>query len=190
MQELKSFQETRDIPVIIISIIDEQSLGFSMGAVGYMVKPIDKGQLTCILNKLELATKTADTMPRILIIDDRIEDLKLMEAVLRNEGFDVLEALNGAEGLAKAIEENPDLIILDLLMPDISGFDVVKSLREHPETQNIPIIICTVKELTAEDRDILNNRVKSIVQKGEDAKARLLDAVRRIEDFQGGGRWG
>ena len=184
MQELKSYQDTCDIPVVIISIIDDQSFGFSMGAVGYLVKPIDKDQLTCILNKLELAMKVDDTPPRILIIDDRTEDLKLMEAVLRNEGFDFLEASGGAEGLAKALEEHPDLIILDLLMPDINGFDVVKSLQEHPETQNIPIIICTVKELTVEDRKILNNKVKSIVQKGEDAKARLLAAVRRIEEFQ------
>ena len=68
-------------------------------------------------------------------------------------------------------------------MPGMSGFDVVKSLREHPETRNIPIIICTVKELTAEDRETLNSKVKSIVQKGEDAKARLLEAVRKIEQF-------
>jgi len=187
MQELKSCQGMRDIPVIIISVIDEKSVGFSMGAMGYLVKPIDKDQLSCTLNKLEFTTKSEDATPRILIIDDRTEDLKLMAAILHNEGFDVLEASDGAEGIAKAIEEHPDLIILDLLMPDINGFDVLKSLQKHPETRNIPIIICTVKELTDEDREKLNNKVKSIVQKGEDAKTRLLEAVRKIEQFQGTG---
>ena len=103
--------------------------------------------------------------------------------MLQNEGFDVLIAAGGAEGIARAIKEHPNLIILDLLMPGISGFDVVRSLQEHPEARNIPIIICTVKELTAVDREILNNAVKSIVPKGEDAKTRLLEAVRKIERF-------
>jgi len=183
MQELKSCQGMRDIPVIIISIIDDQSLGFSMGAVGYLVKPIGKDQLTYILNKLEFAAKSRDATPRILIIDDSTEDLKLMATILRGEGFDVIGASEGAEGVAKAIEEHPDLIVLDLLMPGINGFDVVKSLQEHSATRNIPIIICTVKELTVEEKKRLNSKVKSIVQKGKDARVRLLEAVRTIEQF-------
>jgi len=183
MQELKSFENTYSIPVIIISVVDDQSFGFSMGAVGYLVKPIDKDQLLHTLEKIELAAKVEDTAPRILIIDDRPEDLKLMKAILRGEGYSILEASDGAEGVAKAIEERPDLLILDLLMPGMSGFDVIKSLQEHAEARDIPIIICTVKELTAEDREMLNSKVKSIVQKGEDAKAHLLEAVRKIERF-------
>ena len=183
MQELKNYQDTRDIPVIIISVVDNQSLGFSMGAVGYFVKPADKEQLVHTLDKLELAAKVEDATPRILVIDDNPKDLKLMGTILRSEGYDVLAASNGATGVAKAMEEHPDLIIVDLLMPGMSGFDVVKSLQEHPNARDIPIIICTVKELTPEDRKALNSKVKSIVQKGEDAKAHLLEAVRRMERF-------
>ena len=183
MQELKSFRDTRDIPVIIISVVDDQSFGFSMGAVGYLVKPIDKDQLAHTLEKLESAAKAEDTTSCVLVIDDNSGDLRLIEAILRNEGFRVLEASDSAEGLAKAVEEHPDLIVLDLLMPGMSGFDVIKSLREHPTAHDIPIIICTMKELTAEDRELLNSKVKSIVQKGEDAKTHLLEAVRKIERF-------
>ena len=183
MQELKSFQDTRDIPVVIISVVDDKSLGFSMGAVGYLVKPLDKDQLAHVLENLELVTKVEDTAARVLVIDDRMEDLRLMETLLNSEGYDVLLASNGTEGIAKAINKHPDLIILDLLMPDVSGFDVVKSLQGHPEARNIPIVICTVKELTAEDREILNSEVKSIVQKDENAKTCLLEAVRKIERF-------
>lgn len=184
MQELKSLKDTRDIPVIIVSVVDDQNLGFSMGAAGYLVKPIDKEQLMHVLDKLECAAKTAGARPRILIIDDNPEDLRLMKAMLQGEGYDFLEASDGTLGVSRAIEEHPDLIILDLLMPGVNGFDVVRSLQEHPDARNIPIIVCTMKELTNEDREILNNKVKSIVQKGEDARTHLLEAVRRIEQFQ------
>jgi CheY-like chemotaxis protein len=183
MQDLKGIRATSDIPIIIISVVDDQSLGFSMGAVGYLVKPIDKQQLVYTLKKVELEGKAEDALPSVLIIDDSPEDLRMMEIMLSSEGFGVLKASDGAEGIAKATEEHPDLIVLDLLMPGMSGFDVVKALQEQPETRNIPIIICTVKELTAEDRETLNSKVKSIVQKGEDAKAHLLEAVRKMERF-------
>lgn len=184
MQELKEFEDTCNIPVIIISIVDNQSLGFSMGAVGYLTKPIEKEDFKNILNQLELATKVDKLVPRVLIVDDKPEDLKLMESILQNEGFDVLKASGGEEGITKAVMEHPDLIVLDLLMPSVSGFDVVQSLQKQAEVRSIPVIICTMKDLTAEDLQRLNSKVQSIVQKGEDAKTHLLEAVRNIEQFQ------
>lgn len=184
MQELKSFPDTCDIPIIIISIIDNQSLGFSMGALGYLVKPIEKNQLIGILNNLELVSNSRKTSPKILVIDDKEEDIKLVESILRNEGFNILKAEDGAKGFFMAIEERPDLIILDLLMPGMSGFDVMTALQDHPEAKKIPVIISTIKDLTQEDRERLNNKVRSIVQKGEDARTRLLEAIKNIETIQ------
>ena len=184
MQELKSFDDTRDIPVIIVSIIDDQSLGFSMGAVGYLVKPLDKDQLLNILDKIELASKQK---PKVLIIDDNAEDARLIESILISENLDVLKAYDGIDGIKQVVDKKPDLIILDLLMPGMSGFDVVMSLQENPEASGIPIIISTMKELTSEDRERLNSKVKSIVQKGEDAIAHLLEAIGNIEKFQKAG---
>jgi len=184
LQELKSLPETQNIPVVIISIVDDQHLGFNMGAVGYLVKPMDRMQLINIMDKLELSSKAENQRVRILVIDDRTEDLNLTEAILVNEGYDVLKAFDGTEGVSKAIDEFPDLIILDLIMPGMSGFDVVKTLQEHPQARDIPIVICTVKDLNTEELKTLNNGVESIVKKGEDAKYHLLGAVRKIEQFQ------
>jgi len=184
MQELRNLPDTRDIPIIIVSIIDDQDLGFSMGAVGYLIKPLDREQLLNILDKIELASKQK---PKVLIIDDNTEDSRLIESILVNEGFGVLKAYDGVDGIDQTVKEKPDLIILDLLMPGVSGFDVVKSLQEHPEARTIPIIISTMKELTPEDREQLNSKVKSIVQKGEDAKIHLLEAIRNIERFRKAG---
>ncbi len=135
LQELKSYSDTCDIPIIIISIIDNQSLGFSMGALGYLVKPIDKDQLISMLSNLELASSSKNIAPKILVIDDKEEDLKLVESILRNEGFNILKAEDGAKGFFMAIEERPDLIILDLLMPGMSGFDVMTALQDHPKAK-------------------------------------------------------
>jgi signal transduction histidine kinase/CheY-like chemotaxis protein/HAMP domain-containing protein len=187
MQELKNFPETQDIPVIIVSIVDDQNFGFSMGAVGYLVKPIDKDQLISILDKLEISLQPQNNKPNILIIDDNHDDIKLMESILSSEGFGVLNADNGSDGIKKAIKAKPDLIILDLIMPKVSGFDVIKSLQDHPEARKIPIIISSIKELTAEDRERLNSKVKSIVQKGEDAKTHILEAIKQIEAFHKAG---
>ncbi|HGJ63922.1 TPA: response regulator, partial [bacterium] len=184
MQELKGYPETKDIPIIIISIVDDQGFGFSMGAIGYLVKPIDKDQLTSILNKLEIKTQQKNGNPVILIIDDNYEDIRLMESILSNEGYIVLHSDNGNDGIKKAIDVKPDLIILDLIMPNVNGFDVVKALKEHFGTKNIPIIISSMKELDAEDRQRLNSKVLSIINKGGDIRTSILEEIRRIEIYQ------
>ena len=184
LQELKNLAETENIPVIIISIVDEYDIGFSLGAVGYLVKPIDKKQLLHTLAELDLPPKENGAPLRILVIDDRPEDIKLIETVLSNEGFEVLEALGGLEGVDKTINEKPDLIILDLIMPDMSGFDVVDQIRENDEAMEIPIIVCSAKDITSEEREMLNGKIQSVVRKGDIAKSELLTAIKRIEKFQ------
>lgn len=185
MQELKTTKETSHIPVIIVSIVDDQNLGFSMGAAGYLIKPIDKEQLINTLDKLDLVSNNIELKKlKVLVIDDNEEDLRLMTSILISEGFEVITAKNGSEGVYKAIEEYPDVIILDLIMPGMSGFDVVKALQEHKDAKKIPIIISTMKDLTKEDRERLNSKVKSIITKGEDARVNLLEAIHSLEQLQ------
>jgi signal transduction histidine kinase/DNA-binding response OmpR family regulator len=180
LQELKNFSETKNIPVIIVSIVDEYDIGFSLGAVGYLVKPVDRKQLLQTLAELDLHGAPL----KILVIDDQLEDVKLIETILSGEGFEVLEALSGAEGVDKAIKEKPDLIILDLIMPGMSGFDVVDRIRESAEAMEIPIIICSSKDISSEEREMLNGKIQSVVRKGDVAKSELLATIRRIEKIQ------
>jgi len=180
LQELKADPQTRAIPVIICSILDERGQGFSLGAAEYLVKPFTEEEL------LE-AIQRADGRPRplkVLVIDDSEGDRQLIRRVLENAGgYHVLEAANGPEGVALARRERPDLVILDLMMPEMDGFAVVEALREDPSTRSLPILVLTAKALTEEDRRRLNGRIERLLQKaGADPEALLaeiLEVVRR-----------
>ncbi|MBO9360615.1 MAG: response regulator [Thermoflexus sp.] len=180
LQELKADPQTRAIPVIICSILNERGRGFSLGAAEYLVKPFTEEEL------LE-AIQRADGRPRplkVLVIDDSEGDRQLIRRVLENAGgYHVLEAANGPEGVALARRERPDLVILDLMMPEMDGFAVVEALREDPSTRSLPILVLTAKALTEEDRRRLNGRIERLLQKaGADPEALLaeiLEVVRR-----------
>ncbi|WP_448593340.1 response regulator [Thermoflexus hugenholtzii] len=181
LQELKADPQTRAIPVIICSILDERGRGFSLGAAEYLVKPFTEEEL------LE-AIQRVDGRPRplkVLVIDDSEADRQLIRRVLENAGgYHVLEAANGPEGVALARRERPDLVILDLMMPEMDGFAVVEALREDPSTRSLPILVLTAKALTEEDRRRLNGRIERLLQKaGADPEALLaeiLEVVRRV----------
>jgi signal transduction histidine kinase/CheY-like chemotaxis protein len=186
LQELKADPQTRAIPVIICSILDERGQGFSLGAAEYLVKPFTEEEL------LE-AIQRVDGRPRplkVLVIDDSEGDRQLIRRVLENAGgYHVLEAANGPEGVALARRERPDLVILDLMMPEMDGFAVVEALREDPSTRSLPILVLTAKALTEEDRRRLNGRIERLLQKaGADPEALLaeiLEVVRRARHPSG-----
>ncbi len=186
LQELKADPQTRAIPVIICSILDERGQGFSLGAAEYLVKPFTEEEL------LE-AIQRVDGRPRplkVLVIDDSEGDRQLIRRVLESAGgYHILEAANGPEGVALARRERPDLVILDLMMPEMDGFAVVEALREDPSTRSLPILVLTAKALTEEDRRRLNGRIERLLQKaGADPEALLaeiLEVVRRARHPSG-----
>ncbi len=181
LQKLKQFPETKDIPVLIVSIIDNRELGFSLGATDYFTKPIDRKALLESFKKLSLTTKIRRKPVNILVIDDDPKILQLIAAILETEGFGVLKARVAEEGINLAIEVQPDLILLDLLMPDISGFEALERLKLHPTAKNIPVIIFTARTLTEEDRNRLNTRIRGIIQKGSSLRESLLAEIRKFE---------
>ncbi|MBI3812752.1 MAG: response regulator [Nitrospirae bacterium] len=181
LQRLKQMPETKDIPVLIVSIIENRELGFSLGATDYFTKPIDRKALLESFKKLSLTTKIRRKPVNILVIDDDPKILQLISAILETEGFGVLKAREAGEGINLAIEVQPDLILLDLLMPDVSGFEALERLKLHPTAKNIPVIIFTARTLTEEDRTRLNTRIRGVIQKGKSLRESLLAEIRKFE---------
>jgi len=170
--------ETSNIPVIVISMLDETEVGFSLGVVDYFVKPVEKNTLIIALNNLKKALGIA--RPKVLVVDDEPEAVELVASMIEPAGFEIIHAYGGEEGIKKSFSEHPDVLILDLVMPDVSGFDVVSRLKMYPETRNIPTIICTSKDPTSEDILRLKSNVISIMHKGEFAREQLINEIKRV----------
>ena len=179
LREMKTKPNLQSIPVIIVSVTEERQLAFGLGAVDHLVKPIDRETLLASLQSLKLPSR--DGSPRILVVDDDPQTVRLLSTVLTNDGYEVLKVYGGSEAIETAISQSPDLIILDMMMPQVDGFQVVRHLTGDPRTCDIPIIICTALDLTDEDRDRLNGQIQSVIQKTGNVKEELLAAIKRIE---------
>lgn len=181
LQEIKSDQETKEIPVIISSVADNKELGFALGASDYLVKPIDKITILKKLEELSFSTKKGRMPVNILCIDDHPEILEFLSSTLEAEGFNVITAQSGKEGIEKSVLYKPDLIILDLMIPDIDGFEITQIIKNNPSTKDIPILILTAKDLTVEDKLRLAGKIENYIQKSHFTKEHLLMHIRDLE---------
>ncbi|HUI10443.1 MAG TPA: response regulator [Bacteroidota bacterium] len=182
LKELKRHPLCKHIPVIIVSIIDEKSLGFSLGAVEYFVKPVNRDELVQALDRVHILPRHAGDKASVLIIDDDRAATDLIQVMLENEGFSVLKAFQGKEGVEVATRERPDLIILDLIMPETSGFNVAYQLKQIPATRGIPIIILTSMEIDEETHAQLGAYVAGLMSKSAFTKKDLLREIGNIEN--------
>lgn len=180
LTQLKADQATASIPVVVVSIVDEPGRGFSLGAADYLLKPVDREVLARVIQRVVRNNARDQRGRSVLVIDDDPVILELMEAVLRPEGFEVLKAKDGRHGLQIARERNPDLVVLDLLMPDMNGFEVADEMHGCPETASIPIVVLTNKSLSREEKDRLNGRIIAIRQKGEFHREDFVAQVRSL----------
>ena len=178
LKYLKYDSETSIIPVIVVSMLDEAEVGFSLGVVDYFVKPVEKRTLIAALNTLK--ESLGIDMPKVLVVDDDPDSVELVASMIAPVGFEVIRAYGGEEGINKSFSEHPDVLILDLMMPDVSGFDVVSRLKSDPETSNIPIIICTSRDPTSEDIIRLRGDVISVMCKGEFAREELINEIKKV----------
>lgn len=180
LQELKADPRTKEIPVIICSMIDDHQLGLSLGAIGHITKPIRKTELLEVLNRCR--ERHGEGKPFVVqVVDDDPNAVDLVAAILEPEGFGVLKAYGGEEAVTVALEYKPDLLVLDLMMPKVSGFDVIQALNESESGSDIPIIVLTAKELTADDRHKLNNYIERVMQKAKFKREDLIKEIRKIE---------
>jgi CheY-like chemotaxis protein len=176
---LKQLPALRRVPVVIISGVADLTKGFALGAAAVLQKPITRQMLYESLVDLGLFPFTPSEKLTILVVDDDREAVELIAVRVLGIASTVLRAYGGREAIELARQELPDVIVLDLMMPDVDGFDVVAALNEHHETARIPIVVVTAKEITAEDRSKLHGHVTRIIEKGGFDPVRFIAEVRR-----------
>jgi signal transduction histidine kinase/CheY-like chemotaxis protein len=175
LAELKADPVLQSVPVILYTIVEEQKLGMHLGANAYLVKPIDETQLRTTVNQLVAHDAT------ILVVDDDPNVLEIVHQQLTQmNGFRVITANGGQAGLDAIAAHRPDLIVLDLMMPDVDGFAVLTVLDRDPKTRGIPVIVLTAKDLTRAERDYLNERVQSFLSKGATPAEELLGRIHAL----------
>ena len=179
LRRLKADPKLRDIPVMVATVVDERNVAMSLGAVDYFLKPVRPDALLARLATYTFTTKVKQRNVRVLVIDDEQSARDLVAGSLRPEGFEVITAASGDEGLALAVAQPPDLVICDLVMPDMDGFEVVSRLSASEMPKDVPILILTGQTLTDADRDRLNGKVMEVMQKGDDFRPALSRWLRR-----------
>jgi signal transduction histidine kinase/CheY-like chemotaxis protein len=183
LKRLKGNRATNGIPTILVTIVDNPELGEALGANGYFVKPVDAKELVKRLATFDLKNKVGSRQSRILVVDDEAANRDWLKHVLEPAGFKVILARGGREGIELARSRKPDLVMLDLVMPDVDGFEVVEALGKNEATKAIPIMILTAKHLTQADVAQLTGHVATIVERGSigdvDLLAKLVAALNR-----------
>jgi CheY-like chemotaxis protein len=173
---LKSAPDLADIPVVMLTIMDDKNMGFALGAADYLTKPINRDRLGTVLDKYR---REAPTRP-VLLVEDDLVTRQMMRRALEKEGWAVCEAENGRVALERVAEQRPELILLDLMMPEMDGFEFVAALRTRADWRDIPIVVITAKDITVEDRLRLNGYVEKVLQKGLYNRGELLAEVRSL----------
>jgi PAS domain S-box-containing protein len=180
LQLLKSDPETAPIPVVMVTISSDRAKAFSLGAIEHLVKPVGRDDLLDALTRRRFTARARTEKVTVLAIDDDATHLDLVRATLEPHGFTVRTETSGERGLDAALAEPPDLILLDLVMPDLSGVEVVSRLRAEERTRGVPILLVTGQELTARERQRLNRDVTAVIAKGAGSTGDLLQEVSRV----------
>ena len=173
---LRQNPELADIPVIMVSIVDEHRRGIALGAAGYLTKPIDRERLHRLIRRFQAPTPPT----RVLMVEDDALQRERMLGWLERPQWIVREAANGREALNVLRKEKPDVILLDLMMPEMDGFEVVAALQKNADWQEIPVIVITSLDLNAKDRERLNSGVQSVLVKEKFRPEDLVERIRRL----------
>jgi CheY-like chemotaxis protein/HAMP domain-containing protein len=181
LQGLKRNPETKEIPVIIVSISEDRATGFALGAIGYVTKPVSK---TLLISEIQKIGKPGTNS--IMIVDDNDLDRQQISRIIEEEGLRPVVAEDGAICLELIKKQVPDILVLDLMMPEPDGFAVLERIRGNPETRDLPVIVVTAKDLTEEDRNKLRGNVAAVLEKTAAKSETLLAEIKRIlRDLEG-----
>ena len=174
LRTLKADGELMRIPVIMLSMVDDKGMGYSLGAAEYLTKPVDRSRLLPLLEKYTQQGSTGD----ILVVEDSAEDRRMLCRMLEGEGWSVVSAENGEQALAAVAESRPAVIMLDLMMPVMDGFQFLHKLRAHEEWLYIPVVVLTAMELDGQELAELSGHVEAVIRKVDMTPDRVLEHVR------------
>jgi CheY-like chemotaxis protein len=178
LSALKADPATAGIPVIMLTVVDEKQIGFALGAADYFTKPIDWSRMTASLQKYRSTTKHQV----VLVVEDDAPTREMLQRTLVKENWEVVEAENGRVALEKLSGLVPALILLDLMMPEMDGFEFMDELRKRPECRQVPVVVITAKDITEQDRKRLNGQVARVMQKASLQMDDLVREVRALSD--------
>jgi signal transduction histidine kinase/CheY-like chemotaxis protein len=178
LRALKADPITASIPVVMVSMLDDRDIGHALGASDYLTKPFDRQKLVTTLRRY----RRDGTQRPVLVVEDDTPTREVIKRALERDGWSVSEADNGRRGLLSVARQVPDLIVLDLMMPEMDGFEFVAELRKSESGRRIPVVVVTAKEITEEDRRRLNGQVRRVLHKGSFSREELSSELRRALD--------
>lgn len=181
LTKLKADPELAEIPVIIISIMDEKNLGYSLGASDYLIKPVEPAQLARVLEK----NRSRLVSGPVLVVDDDADTREMLRRMLEKLNTNIVEAENGVVALEQLEVHRPALVLLDLMMPEMDGFEFLEALSLRSEYRDLPIVVLTSKTLTNADRERLSGQVEGVMEKGSVSTDELLAYLqRKLDDLR------
>jgi len=175
LQRLKSDPEVGRIPVVIVSMLEGGDIGRVLGAADVLAKPVDRERLAAVVRRYRGTRQPAPA----LVIEDDPASREVLRRTLEHDGWQVSEASNGREGLRVLEQELPDLILLDLMMPEMDGFAFVEALRANPAWAAVPVLVVTARDLSSDEQQRLEGRVRQILRKGAHSREELVREIRR-----------
>ncbi len=176
LTELKADPSLSAIPVVMLTMVDDRSIGYALGAADYLTKPLDRDRLLAVLGRYRCESPPCP----VLVVEDDDATREMIRRTLEKSGWRVVEAENGRVALGRLEAGVPDLVLLDLMMPEMDGFELLERMRDRVEWRAVPVVVVTAKELTEEDRRRLNGSVQRILQKGAFTREGLLEEVRSL----------
>ncbi len=177
LAELKAEPELAEIPVIMITVEEDRKTAFALGAAEYLTKPFERARLSRLLKRYR---RPDTSQPIALVVDDNADARGLLRQLLQHESWQVMEADNGVTALRRVTERRPDLILLDLIMPELDGFGFLTELRKTDAWRDLPVVVVTAMELSPVDRQRLNGGVQQVLQKGSFDIARFKAEIRSL----------
>jgi len=181
LRELKADPKLSAIPVIMITMADDRSTGYALGASDYLTKPIDRERLAASVRRYRQGTQG------VLVVEDDDDTREMMVRTLGDDGWTVRAAANGRLALDRVRESVPELILLDLMMPEMDGFEVIAHLRENEAWRSIPVVVLTAKDITPEDHLRLQGNVRKVFRKANFSRDELIEEIRAAMEPRGSG---